>query len=229
MRGLIIYRLTIAVFIICIAGNTNAQSGPCTVLVKELSGTYNGECRKGLANGNGEAIGTERYIGTFKNGYPNGKGEYYYSNGAVYKGSFLKGKRHGEGILIYTADGDTVKENGIWENDNYIGKKTEAPYEITLKRNVLRYSIAKTTDSRNMVMIKVIQNGSVIYPDNMMVSGSSGIESQRIGFTGYDQIQFPFYGTVKYSLLQPFHNNYIDYEFNYIIRKPGSWEVTLNN
>jgi hypothetical protein len=37
------------------------------------------------------------YIGTFKNGEWNGKGEYYLKSGSWYKGDFRNGKRHGKG------------------------------------------------------------------------------------------------------------------------------------
>ena len=45
---------------------------PCKVLMKEISGSYSGECKKGLADGKGEAKGVDRYIGAFKKGLPDG-------------------------------------------------------------------------------------------------------------------------------------------------------------
>jgi hypothetical protein len=201
----------------------------CKVLQAELSGEYKGECKKGLAHGIGEATGTDRYTGSFKKGYPNGKGIYYYSSGAVYEGSFLNGKRHGQGKLSFSNEGELITEEGLWEKDNYIGKKPEPAYEITLKRNVSRYTFIKTSDPRNMVMIKIIRNGNTIYPDNLLLSGSTGSIVQQKPFTGFEQLQYPFHGSIKYSILNPFNNTYVDYEFNFTLREPGSWEITLSH
>jgi len=41
------------------------------------------------------------YIGTFKDGYLDGVGECYYSNGAYYKGDFVNGLPNGNGQIIY--------------------------------------------------------------------------------------------------------------------------------
>jgi len=208
----------------------NAQnSGECKVLVPELSGEYKGECKKGLANGIGEAIGKDRYKGSFKKGLPFGMGIYYYSSGAVYEGNFLNGKRHGQGKLVFQNEGKEVIEEGSWDEDNYIGKKPEPPYEIIRKQNVLRYNFVKTSDPRNMVMIKLIRNGTTIYPDNLMLMGSTGSVVQQRSFTGFEQLQFPFTGSIKYSLLTPFNNSYIDYELEFLIREAGSWEITLSH
>lgn len=38
------------------------------------------------------------YIGEYINGKPEGYGEYYWSNGSCFKGSFANGLRHGKGI-----------------------------------------------------------------------------------------------------------------------------------
>jgi hypothetical protein len=208
----------------------NAQnSAECKVLLTQLSGQYNGECKKGLANGIGEAIGTDRYTGSFKKGLPNGTGVYYYSTGAVYEGNFLNGKRHGQGKLVFQNEGTEMTEEGIWEEDNYIGKKPEPAYEIIRKQNVLRYTFVKTNDPRNNVMIKLVRNGTTIYPENLMLLGSSGSVIQQRAFTGFEQLTFPFTGNIKYSLLTPFNNSYIDYEIEFLIREAGSWEITLSH
>jgi len=201
----------------------------CKVLQPGLTGEYKGGCKKGLANGVGEAIGNDRYSGTFKKGYAHGKGIYYYATGAVYEGSFSMGKRNGYGILTYTNEGELRKEEGLWEKDNYIGKKPEPAYEITMKQNILRYSFVKTTDPRPMVMLKIVRNGVAIYPDNLMLSGNSGSTIQQKSFTGFEQLQFPFSGSIKYSLLTPFNNSYVDYELHFTIRESGSWEITLSH
>src|SRR5687767_10802455 len=96
----------------------------CRVLIKGLEGTYNGECKDGIANGKGEAKGMQSYTGIFKNGKPNGLGTYVYSDIVYYKGNFQDGLREGKGELHYLLQGkpDSVI-NGYWSADEYRGKK----------------------------------------------------------------------------------------------------------
>ena len=44
--------------------------------MKEIQGTYEGDCKDGKASGKGNAIGEDTYEGNFKNGYPDGTGKY---------------------------------------------------------------------------------------------------------------------------------------------------------
>ena len=53
------------------------DSSSCKVTPQELTGIYTGDCKNGLANGKGEAKGAYHYIGSFKDGMPNGTGIYY--------------------------------------------------------------------------------------------------------------------------------------------------------
>ena len=52
----------------------------CKVKIQNLQGQYNGECKKGLANGQGSAKGVDSYTGEFRKGYPHGFGVYTYEN-----------------------------------------------------------------------------------------------------------------------------------------------------
>ena len=60
----------------------------------------------------------EFYIGEWKDGWRHGYGEYYYSNGDVYKGNLVNGKMEGQGTMTYS-DG-TVK-SGIWKGVKFQG------------------------------------------------------------------------------------------------------------
>ena len=87
------------IFIISIS-SFNAQT-QCKVLKPEISGSYVGECKKGLADGLGEATGTDFYKGEFVKGWPEGKGTYLWTNGATYQGEWKKGMRDGIGTYLY--------------------------------------------------------------------------------------------------------------------------------
>jgi hypothetical protein len=73
----------------------------CRVRDRYLRGAYEGECDKNeIAHGQGEAKGADAYVGTFANGWPEGKGTYTWENGARLEGTFRKGKAHGPGIYV---------------------------------------------------------------------------------------------------------------------------------
>jgi hypothetical protein len=64
-----------------------------------LRGHYDGECDKQeVAHGQGEAKGADHYVGTFANGWPEGKGVYTWENGARLEGTFRHGKANGPGV-----------------------------------------------------------------------------------------------------------------------------------
>ena len=58
----------------------------CEVIPDDIKGTYDGECKKGKANGFGKAVGTDTYEGEFKKGFPHGKGTYTWGNGNIFTG-----------------------------------------------------------------------------------------------------------------------------------------------
>ena len=60
-----------------------------------------------------------RYIGEVKNNLPNGKGEEYFNQGDIYKGSFVNGKKEGYGI--FEKRNKFIYE-GYFKNDKYEGK-----------------------------------------------------------------------------------------------------------
>ena len=83
----------------------HAQKG-CQVLKPEISGTYTGKCKKGLANGKGLAVGTDTYEGRFSKGLPAGRGKYTWADGRVFQGEFKEGIMEGQGTMIYPTAGE---------------------------------------------------------------------------------------------------------------------------
>lgn len=119
--------VVLAVFILFIQ---NAKSQDCSVELASLNGNYEGDCRKGKANGRGTASGADTYTGEFRNGYPEGMGKYQWKNGDWYEGSWKKGMREGSGTMHYVAKkGKDSVQAGYWKKDKYLGLY-EKPYEI---------------------------------------------------------------------------------------------------
>ena len=85
------------IFIFCLSLMHGFSQQECKVLKKEIAATYDGECKNGLAHGQGKAEGTDIYEGGFKKGLPCGLGTYTWANGDVYAGDWRKGLRNGWG------------------------------------------------------------------------------------------------------------------------------------
>jgi hypothetical protein len=89
----------------------------CKVLDPDIVGTYEGECRNGLANGLGIAKGRDEYRGRFMNGIQHGKGIYIWGEGSewagdIYDGENVKGERTGKATYIWR-DGSRYEGNMI--------------------------------------------------------------------------------------------------------------------
>jgi hypothetical protein len=135
----------------------------CEVKLEAIAGKYEGECRKGLADGEGTATGTDSYTGEFKKGLPDGKGTYTFANGDIYEGEFKKGEKDGEGVLrVKQADGSYMEQKGFWKSDEYIGEY-EDPYEITYRTSgVLSVRVSEAenpADDGNALFIEIQHKG----------------------------------------------------------------------
>lgn len=88
--------LMVILFLIKLAG-CSSKTENCSVKDPDLSGKYFGECLNGIANGEGESKGRDRYIGSFKSGSPHGKGSYKWGEGSEWDGDEYIGEfEHGE-------------------------------------------------------------------------------------------------------------------------------------
>lgn len=143
-----------------ILNNLNAQNSDCKVLTDSLKGSYTGECKSGKANGNGKAIGINTYEGEFKNGVPEGKGKYSWSNGNYYYGGWKKGLKEGKGELHQFENGKETLVTGFWKKDNYRGEY-EHPFVITnVTSDIGRAQVEKMSSTETTVTVTVQSLGS---------------------------------------------------------------------
>ncbi len=126
--------------VLLFSNSLEAQDTGCKVLLPSISGSYQGKCKKGLAQGKGVAVGTDRYEGYFYRGLPQGNGTYTWADGSYYTGQWNKGLREGKGTMVYPEEGADSVVTGFWKNDRYIGAKFIAPYKINRSIGVVRYS-----------------------------------------------------------------------------------------
>lgn len=219
------YRLFLILFLI--AGNlVFAQENGCKVLKPEISGSYSGGCKDGLANGKGVARGTDYYEGQFSKGMPSGKGMYKWADGTYYEGHWENGIRQGSGKMVYRDSTVT----GYWKDDIYAGKKLVPPYEIKRTMSVSRSSIIKSTGAVDEVRIRILQGGSDNRSvSNLFITGSSGDEFRTDRVYGLEKVIFPLDVKVSYTSRTQFGTSQFNVIFDFRINEPGVWEVTISN
>lgn len=190
-------------------------SQDCKVLLKTISDTYEGDCKKGKADGEGLAKGIDTYKGQFKKGLPHGIGIYTWHDGKTYEGNFEKGLKEGKGKLTFKTDSIIT---GFWKKDVYMGL-FEHPYKkITKSPNVSSYTLNKVQDDINNLRfyIKVNQE-QVKYPRfNIVVhSGQYQTQIDNNDFVELTNVTYPIKLKVYYK------QDFIEIE----IFQPGLWEI----
>ena len=205
--------------------NTYAQN-ECEVVKEGINDIYKGECKKGVAHGDGVSEGSlGKYEGSFKKGFPHGQGKLTYSEGVYYEGEWKFGDRDGEGKMIFSPDSI---QDGYWEDDLFIGKY-KYPYKITSTYGPIRVSLKKMSDSGERVDIVFMRNGQRTMSDvtSLNCQGDSGSyqEGQFLGYTG---VTFPFIGKVDGTVNNVLRTAQNLITLKYEIYEPGIWQVVIH-
>jgi len=207
---------------------TSAQEN-CRVLLSELDSVYSGDCKNGLAHGNGQAWGKFHYSGRFVKGLPNGHGKAVYPDGITYVGSWKKGLKHGKGTLSYTDKGEKIEKTYIWSKGEK-GKEVLPPsYKVITKRNINRLRIYTQGGGKAVWFVPKSVGGADTEIEDFRVIGSSGIETQGNSRIGYEDIIFPFKGTVKYYTWNKMRTSRFEVYLEIEILEPGNWIVEIQN
>jgi len=199
----------------------------CKVLMTEISGSYTGSCKKGLADGIGEASGIDRYKGEFKKGLPHGVGTYIWHTDQTYIGEWKQGLRDGKGKYIIKYMGRDSTISGIWRGDKYIGERETVPYVIEYRNNIGRVTCMKVGDRPYIKYVFSRNGGPSNNFSNLLLQGNSGSERNATAFTGYEQVTFPFKGKVSFNAPNSFMTSILNCELRIVINEPGSWIVTM--
>lgn len=94
-----------------------SSSKPAVLYVNKC---VSGDCVEGTGEKTYE--NGDRYIGTFKDGLPDGKGTFYYAGGTVWQGGLVKGLINGEGEVRYST-GSVYKGTMVNGESSGYGKK----------------------------------------------------------------------------------------------------------
>jgi len=92
------------------------------LIIMFLNPVYADQCMGNCTNGQGFMLYYDgsNYMGTWKNGQPDGKGIVTLPNGTLlYSGELKNGKPHGQGTMII----NYTKYTGLFKNGKYMGKR----------------------------------------------------------------------------------------------------------
>lgn len=197
------------------------------VLKPEIAGKYEGELKKGFANGKGTATGTDTYTGHFVRGLPEGPGTYTYKNGNVYKGTFKNGVFDGKGTMtLHGVSNDSIL-TGYWEEGKYIGKKRIDPYAISNKTGSVRENLSSTGEG-NKVEISILDPFNSYISAQIFTEGEY-VQKSHYGREYFEDVKFPIMFDIKYSCYNKMRSGMITNTIRIKINKSGNWVIKLRN
>lgn len=170
-------KIIIVILVLSTSFAYTQQNDSCRVIVKEISGTYKGDCKYGVADGDGVAKGKDTYTGKFKDGFPDGKGTYVYENGNNFTGTWVRGLKSGFGKFIYYVEGKEYVQKGYWKNDEYVGiSNPDEFYKLAIEAGAedLRCSVKKVQKSGERIYISFAREMSNYIPSNLRITTTSG-------------------------------------------------------
>jgi hypothetical protein len=216
----------IFIIVLAIGSIAYSQQGDCKVIKPEISASYTGGCKNGLAQGKGVAKGIDSYEGQFNKGLPSGKGKYTWADGTYYDGHWEDGYRQGAGKMVYK-DSTVV---GYWKKDKYIGDKWLAPYEVISSTGVTRSTFTQSEGTRQGVRIKILWNGKENKDLTDFNFGyDSGNEYRSGSIYGLDNVKFPLNVKLRYTTWDKMHTSQIPVSFECVINDPGVWDIIILN
>jgi len=229
-RGILINGMSILIILLFHNINTSAQAiaSGCKVLMTEISEHYQGECKNGLAEGNGIAKGADIYIGSFRKGFPDGKGVYKYTDGPTYSGYWKKGLKDGEGELRYMANGRDSVITGVWKAGRYTGKQNKADdYKILNQNNIDNYSIKRTDQDNYLIEISFERVNQIFFPRDLEFTFSSGHVTKDGKTLTLRDFTYPVYCYIHYTILKSFEQ--VTCNFDFELLTPGKYTVYVTS
>lgn len=202
---------------------------PCKVLLADLDSIYVGKCKNGLAHGAGEAWGKFYYKGRFVAGYPEGQGRAEFPDGSVYDGIWKRGKRHGTGKLTVVADGKPVERTYVWEADSIKSEIVPPPYKIITQRNLSRMRVFRQGEGNSVWFFPNSTGGVATDLVDVQLIGDSGKELNLNPKLGYEEVRFPFRGSIRYKAWNKLRTAQTEIFVEIEVSQPGNWVVEIQN
>ena len=199
-----------------------SQKTKKAVKLEAISLIYDGELKKGLANGNGEAKGNEdTYKGEFKKGYPHGEGTYTWGNGNIYVGEFSKGKMDGKGKLINASL--KIAQEGYFKGNEYIGIHKD-PYEIITDGGARSINFQKKGGNLNQITFELFSNGVPISSGVLNIRDNNNTLIETVnGYKTLTNANFPL-ERIEVS----FSVDKATYQIIFNMYQQGNWHVIIS-
>jgi len=211
--------------VILISYNGYSQ-GNCKVLKIGIDSLYEGSCKKGLADGAGEAWGKHHYKGDFKKGYPHGNGTIEYNDGSVYKGGWKNGEMDGKGFLYFKKEGRDTVITANWRKGKIVEKVLlNTDYKILKEQTPDRLKVYRSGDG-NTVHYRIYDYGTSTV-SNVLISGTSGIEYNYTTELGYKSVTFPFTARISYETWNALMTQRIRVQVELELIKSGEWTIDI--
>ncbi|MHC2993026.1 hypothetical protein OB13_16105 [Pontibacter sp. HJ8] len=138
------------------------------------------------------------------------------------------------GTGLVTASQDTAKVPYVRDADKKKKKKkadktpASKTTKITYTLGISRASIARRTDEGHHVEIEVMSSGSKMRAlDDLQMIGSSGSQVSGGNFLGFDNIELPFEGSIRFKAVNKMNSAVYDREVRFVVKDPGRWVVRL--
>jgi hypothetical protein len=206
-----------------------SAQNPCKVLLPALDSVYAGGCKNGLAHGAGEAWGRFHYTGRFVAGYPQGQGRAEYPDGSVYDGAWKKGMRNGKGTFSFMEKGQPVEKVYSWDNDTIRSEIKPPPYKVITQRNISRLRVFRQGEGNSVWFYPNSTGGVATDLVDVQLIGSSGKELNINPKLGYEEVTFPFRGSIRYKAWNQLRTTQFEILLEIEVSEPGNWVVEIQN
>lgn len=138
----------------------------------------------------------------------------------------------------YIAGQDTIKlpqdtTKTAYVRDDDPKKKKKAPAvkksRVSFQRDVQRASISRQSTDGNIVDVVVMQAGRVIRNvEDLQLIGSSGNHLATQNFIGFENLVYPFEGTVRFKASNQMGTSTYDREVRFVVVEPGRWVLRID-
>ncbi len=215
--------------VLCFTKNYSQNSNEnCKVLLPSISQQYKGKCTNGLADGKGEAKGEDNFVGSFKDGLPDGKGKYIFQNGSTFEGNWNMGKKEGEGKYTFLLSGKKMVQKGFWLNDEYFGNTNPNEYfVIKNKTNVPYYNFVRKDDTQNKLNFSILKSNVKYVPINFVIKTSSGTIINGLKEVNVSDFILPLHCEIEYVIIKS--GTAVTCSFAFDVNKAGNYELQLTN
>lgn len=158
----------------------------------------------------------------------------YKSDQAVPSTQLINYSPSGSMTLLSPAQ-DTAKVPYVREGDTKKKKKkadkvpASKATKVTYTRGVGRASLTRRTEDGHHVEIVVVESGMKMRTlDDLQLVGSSGSQLAGNNLLGFDNIELPFEGFIRFKAINKMNSAIYDREVRFVVKDPGRWVLKID-